>query len=200
MRHASELEARITRELEQILEAVTDLTELHSNWTGRVTLVPDADFKGHKPFSCDICLDQAVADRDRRWSTLIHEALHAVSTGYVGTDYRSHPGWEEGVVEGLQRMLRPSILARIGVGVEEAVFQQSDEAHIYNPYLEALERLRAFLGLAEEQFYIDLLRTPIRERPGSIYEAGRHLPAPRWKAFVGIYSRANSVLNGVRRF
>ena len=54
--------------------------------------------------------------------TFIHEALHSVSAGFMGEDYRSARGWEEGVAEQLQRLLRVEVLDRLGAHMEEAVF------------------------------------------------------------------------------
>lgn len=65
----------------------------------------------------------SLAGQPDRWLTLIHEALHTVSTGYVRKDFSALPGWEEDIVEHLQRLFRPAILL-----------------HLCNPYTEMLEK------------------------------------------------------------
>lgn len=48
-----------------------------------VELVETTEFKGKKPFSCDIQIQASLARLEARWSTLIHESLHAHSAGYA---------------------------------------------------------------------------------------------------------------------
>lgn len=97
----SDLTARTRAELEAIMPLVSALTGLPTRWSGMVELVADAGFKGKKRFACDVQLNAALASEDARWTTLIHESLHAVSAGYSLLDYQDLPGWEEGVVERL---------------------------------------------------------------------------------------------------
>ena len=129
-----------------------------------------------------------------RWATLIHEALHAVSTGYVGTDYRDAPGWEEGVVEWLQRYFRPTILAKLKVTVPDEVFQETQVKHNYNKYIDALERLRLNLELPAEEFYMSLLKTPIKERSSFVFGLGNQLSSHERITFFRVFSAANSIL------
>src|SRR3712207_4697154 len=106
---------RVARELQQLRSVLERITGLQSRWSGRVELVPNAPFRGLKPYQCDICLNATLADRPGRWRTLICESLHAFSTGYNPTDYSALPGWEEGLNEQLQRVLRADVLAQLGV-------------------------------------------------------------------------------------
>ncbi len=103
----SDPSAQVRAELEQIMPVVSQLTGLPARWSGRVELVTEADFKGKKRFGCDIQIATELAEQDARWATLIHESLHCHSAGYNGVDFRTYRGWEEGVVEQLQRLLRP---------------------------------------------------------------------------------------------
>ena len=41
-----------------------------------------------------------------RWRTVIHEALHFCSPSYSKSEYSGSRGWEEGVVEQMQRLLQ----------------------------------------------------------------------------------------------
>ena len=49
-----DLEARTQQELTAIILILTELTGLPSRWSGRVELVPDAEFKGRKRQVCDV--------------------------------------------------------------------------------------------------------------------------------------------------
>ena len=190
----SELEAQVSTELQQIMPLVSALTGLPARWSGRVELVAEADFQGKKRFSCDIQLDAAVAGQDVRWATLIHESLHCHSTGYNGTDFRKYRGWEEGVVEQLQRLFRPRILSSLGVSVEEAVFQKPAEAHRFNRYIRVLENLRLALPqFTDDQaaFYKALLATPICDRVALVLSWRDTLPFVDRLEFVGNFSTAN---------
>ena len=190
----SDLTAQVCAELEQIMPLVSAYTGLPTRWSGVVELVPDADFKGKKRFTCDIQIDAGLADQEVRWATLVHESLHCHSAGYNGTDYRQNRGWEEGVVEQLQRLLRPQILIALGIIVEDAVFQQATEYHRYNRYIRALENLRLALPqFAEKQelFYKTLLATPIRDRVPLVLGWRDTLPFLERVEFIGNFSAAN---------
>lgn len=192
------LQAQIKDELRRILAVVEELTGLSSRWKGTVEIVPDADFKGKKRFSCGIEVQWALAEQDLRWATLIHESLHCVSAGYNRDDYQAFRGWEEGVVEQLQRLLRPEILARLGVRLDERLFADNEIKHYYNPFIEALESLRQALNLPDTPadktvFYIELLRIPLRAR--SAYLLGRGYQERIVSIdYVAKFSRANATL------
>ena len=55
------LHAQVTEEVRRIIDIVEDLTSLQSRWSGKVELVENADFKGKKPFRCDILLNALLA-------------------------------------------------------------------------------------------------------------------------------------------
>ena len=81
-----------------------------------------------------------------RFSTLIHEVLHTLSAGYLRDDYQDLQGWEEGVVERVQRLFRESILTAFNAPISADTFHLIDTTHAYNGFIEALERLRSLLG------------------------------------------------------
>ena len=189
-----DLEAQVRVELEQIMPIVSTLTGLPARWSGRVELVENVGFLGQKRFSCDILIRKSLAGQPDRWPTLIHEALHAASTGYVRRDFLELPGWEEGVVEHLQRLFRPAILSHLGVLVSEAIFKTRESNHAYNPYIKMLEKIRAALPVSEVQFYQQLLATPIAGRPASIFKQIRSLPGETQRDALTIYSAASATL------
>jgi hypothetical protein len=193
--------AQTQQELAEIITALTELTGLPSRWSRRVELVPDAEFKGKKRFLCDIQIDAALAGQPERWTTLIHEALHSISAGYVRDDYQDFHGWEEGVVEQMQRFLRPRVLSRLGIGVSPDVFHRLDAEHGYNKFIQALETLRGASHVPTqraEAFYLDLLATPLRERQGRVARYGFTLPASQRADFFAVMSAANVVLRARR--
>ena len=190
----SDLTAQVRAELEQIMPLVSHLTGLPARWNGWVELVTEADFKGKKRFGCDIQIAVELAEQDARWATLIHESLHCHSAGYNGIDFRTYRGWEEGVVEQLQRLLRPQILSAPHVSVDEAIFEKSAEIHRFNRYIRVLENLR--LALPQfvsdpEAFYKTLLATPIRDRIALVLGWRDTLPFVDRTEFIGNFSTAN---------
>lgn len=173
---------------------------MSSHWSGLVKLVEDADFKGQKPFQCDILLSANLAVKQERWRTLLHESLHSFSQGYNREDFENFRGWEEGVVEKLQRLLRPIVLQSLGITVAESVFSRLEEQHLYNGYLDALAELQMISGQPEQSFYTNLLCIPIRDRPASVYTLSRLLIEPARTEFLLCFSRVNSVLRGELRW
>ncbi len=191
---------RIQMELRRITDALSQITGLSSNWSGVVELVHGADFKGQKPFQCDILLNANLAAHELRWRTLLHEALHAFSCGYNRKDFEELRGWEEGVVEKLQRLLRPAVFSLLAVNIPDAIFQEAEERHLYNSYLIALAELQEISGQPEQKFYVNLLGTPVRDRPTLVYAASQLLTGEARKDFAYVFSRANSILKGELRW
>ncbi len=188
-------EARIQQEISAVVDALSELTGLSSRWNGDVELSQDTRIFGRKPFSCRIVLNQQLANNPIRWRTLIHEALHSFSAGYNSQDYQLWRGWEEGVVEQLQRLLRPSILDRLNIRIDEAIFQEAEVDYVFNRYIETLEHLREAIGTTSLQtFYITLLSTKIKDRAGFILSSRFQFPLEEQAAFVKLFSTANSVL------
>ena len=192
-----EQEARTQQELSDIIAVLTELTALPSRWSGRVELVPNAEFKGRKRQMCDIQIDAALAAQDERWPTLIHESLHSISAGYNANDFRNFRGWEEGVVEQLQRLFRPDVLQRLGVVLPASVFDAVEASHNFNAYIAALEGLRLLLpkpDLNQQNFYLDLLKLPIKERPDKLVRLCLALEQPQRGVFIAAFSRADALL------
>ena len=192
--HGSELGAQIRAELEQIMPLVSRFTGLPTRWSGKVEMIEDAGFLGQKRFSCDILISAAVAGQPERWSTLIHEALHSVSAGYVRSDFLAIPGWEEGVIECLQRRMRPDILAELGIALPPSFFVFRETGHPYNAYIAALERIRLVLPVTREQFYVRLLATPIADRPVSVLDQIRRLPPEEQRGALMTFSASGATL------
>lgn len=164
----------IADELEAIRVEVERLTGLRSRWNGQVTILRGEDMRlmqgkgalAEKQWSCGILVSAEIADADIRWRTLIHEMFHSVSVGLTMPEYQRLRGWEEGVVEALQRLWRPQILANLHVTISEDVFTLWEKQWVFHRYIDALEGLRQHLGIASTDFYLALLKTPLPERLG----------------------------------
>ena len=193
-----EVEVRQAQEeLRRVEQAVGELTGLPSFWSGVVELHEEPDWRGAKPFGCDIRLDAARQKLDVRWRTLIHEMLHAHSIGYARFAFDTFPGWEEGVVEKLQRLLRPHVLERLGLTLAVEVFAAEDVAHEFNPYVAALETLYTLLQRPEESetaFYTTLLAMPLDQRMVWIMARGKQLPPGAAETFVRAFALASVIL------
>jgi hypothetical protein len=194
-----ELQAQIADELQRLLPLIEKLTGMTSRWSGAVELIPNAEFKGLKPFSCHIILDADLAQQDIRWSTLIHELLHSCSAGYKRDDFQNLRGWEEGLVEKLQRLWRSHILSSLSISVSEEQFADLDRYHRFNVYIDALEEIRQALvseGMDDnpETFYKELLAVPLRDRPGRMLQLGYQQTRLPRTPFVRALSAANALL------
>lgn len=191
---------RIQQEITRITAVLEPLTGRVSQWNGRIELISDADFLGRKPFSCSILLDTTLASQEVRWRTLIHESLHALSAGYDINAFQQFRGWEEGTVEMLQRLLRPTVLSQIGVAVEETIFQKVEQEHPFNSYIEALENIRRAFGQATEAFYIALLQTPLRDRYSSLVAAALTLETGEHRRVLAVLAASRVVLERTRTY
>lgn len=188
------LTARVRAETGQVVRQVEMLTGLSSRWSGNLVLDTTIIAYGIKPFRCDIHLRADLADDSIRWRTLIHEALHSVSAGYNSSDYRRYKGWEEGVVEQTQRLLRPYVLANLKISVDVDLFAAVEAHNCFNAYIDALEEVRQILhqrgGLP---FYLRLLETPIADRPAMLMH--QVLNDPNRLSALKVVSKASAVLN-----
>ncbi|CAN5442267.1 hypothetical protein BH11ARM2_BH11ARM2_25600 [soil metagenome] len=110
--------------------------------------MPDLGANGKKPFGCDILIDQDLAAAPHRWRTVLHEAIHAFSEGY-GPAYALYLGWEEGVVELLQREMRFEVLTRAGILYDENAQKAAEQNQAYNKYVEALQGSQSRLAQKE---------------------------------------------------
>ena len=183
-------EDRVRDELNAVKEAVEQLTGLRSRWSSNVILLDTAQMvalKGmevlaEKRWACDIVVNSGLILLPLRWRTFIHEMIHSVSVGSNETDYKRLRGWEEGVVEQMQRQLRPQILGLLQAQAAEAACDGADRRWIFNPYVEALEALRVPLETAPGSFYLNLLKTPLGDRLA--YVRALSDTAEHWRRFA----------------
>jgi len=191
------MEAQVQQEVARIVSIVEELTVLPSQWSGRLELVPQAEFLGKKLYSCDILLNADLVQRPVRWRTLIHEVLHSVSAGYIRADYDALIGWEEGTVEHLQRLLRRQMLNALPVSAPERMFVEAGYA--FNPYIDALEDMRNALKAPSLDFYLRLLSTAIASRPGAVLGQAIAMPGAARRDVIATLSRSNAILREVIR-
>lgn len=170
-----ELTAQITDEVTAISDWLQVYLDRHSRWNGEIELSDISDNYGKALWNGSISLDREVAQTDLRWRTMIHEALHHFSEGLTPTTYFELPGWEEGIVEQQQRVLRDEILFSLGISFSTAIFATVENNHKVNKYIEALESLRIVLGRPTPGFYQSLVTMPLKNRPTSVIELGKLL-------------------------
>ena len=180
---SSQSEARddVREELRVLQRIVEERTGLRSRWNGEalfrrpeeIQMMRGRHLLAEKRWNCDILVSTILVGNPLRWRTLLHEMLHAVSMGMNEQDYRRFQGWEEGVVEWLQRRWRPEILHELGVAPPPEVFAQAERHWPLNDYLEALQSLQEACGLTPEAFYLELLRTPLAKRLATVRAWGQ---------------------------
>ena len=196
----------IVAETKQIVTAVEELTGLTSRWNGGILILADASgeartagmlsrvsFLAKKEWNCGITVLETVLQDDLRWRTLLHEVLHSVSVGLTEPHYQRHAPWEEAVVEYLQRLYRPLIFARLGLELEESLFQPFESIWRYNRALEALGRIAAERSeVPVQKFMEDMLRTSLPDRPAFAFEWGRE--SADFYHFKQVYAAASGFL------
>ncbi len=163
----AELQQAAQQDLERIRDTLEDITGLRSRWSSVVTVDPlSVSYLGVKRWACDIGIREDVLQHlEQRWTTMIHESLHAVSVGLTPDALAANRGWEEGVIEQVQRVIRSDVLARLSIALDNRSLQDIDRVHPYNYYIGALERLRRRLDIDANSFYLDLLTMPLSDRP-----------------------------------
>ena len=191
-----ELETQVRDELAAIADILESILGRWSRWNGAVELSDEAAAYGKARWSGGIVLNRGVAASEARWRTEIHELLHTFSPGLTANNYLTLPGWEEGIVEQLQRSLRPGILTRLSVRVPDVVFVVVEAEHEYNRYIAALDKLVTILNELGETFYRELLAVPLKDRPAAVIQRGRQLPADQFRAFQREFALAFSILRG----
>jgi len=191
-----ELEQKVQEELSAIVDYLEIRLGRSSRWNGDVELTKDASTFGKALWSGKIVINRDLARQAARWRTEIHEVLHTFSEGLLPSSYLEFPGWEEGVVEFLQRLLRLELLSHLMVAVSDSTLTDVESHHEYNRYIGALETLRPVLNEPEEQFYLNLLVTPLKDRPSFIIQAGRSLSANAFRDFQRQFAISFRVLKG----
>jgi hypothetical protein len=155
-----------------IITELTRLTGLPSRWSGKVVISHalningDPEYNGYKDWNCDIIIHHYRLVGDGRFNTGVHEGLHSISVGMNPLDYLAYSGFEEGVVEKLTRILRDEVFAGMGL---QGPFEVRDGVY-YEQFVILLEDLRFRTGKAEREFYIEMLRTPLRDREETVVQ------------------------------
>ena len=170
------MQSHVEDETRRLVLLVEEATGLRLRWSGQVVVLEDAAMQsllgrrllGEKRWGCEILLHADLRNNPLRWRTLLHEVLHSVSAGTTEQDYRRFRGWEEGTVEWLQRRWRPEMLRSLEVSIPKDLFAAAEHYWPLNGYLEALQALQEACGVEEDQFYLNLLQTPLALRPAAV--------------------------------
>ena len=148
---------------------------------------------GRKHPDCRLMLDghvmrqavRALGRPDEVFRTWIHESLHGRQPYVVdpGSEQRRVPGYEEGMVEGLARI----------VTREKAAIRIVESSYDY--YVRAYEALGAVVGVDAEQFWRELWRYPTGEVRSAMFDvadrvwqraAGHRLTAAQRRRLQGV--------------
>ena len=163
-------------DLARVIQQITRLTGLQTRWRGTVE-VEDIPFPywGQKQRTCSISLRRdALAVPERRWTTMIHEAVHSVSAVFtLGHLDARQARWEEAIAERLQRLLRNDILRALDVTLDERILTELDAAHLYNGDIRTLDVSREALKIDPRTFYLDLLAATVDRRARIVILASR---------------------------
>ncbi len=196
----------IIEEVRQTITFVEEVTGLPSRWNGGLLILEDGmgeartaqmlarvPYLAKKEWSCAITVLASVLQDDQRWRTLLHEGLHSVSVGLTQENYNRFAPWEEAVVEGLQRLYRPFLFARLGLSVPESRFSGLEATWPYNHAIAALGRIVAERPEVPARDFLEgMLRTPLPDRPAFAFEWGRQ--AADFVHFKRVYAAASGVL------
>lgn len=194
MQIMDDLETQITEEVVAITSILEQQLGRRSRWNGEVELSDDPTAFGKALWNGRISLNRQLAQTDLRWRTLIHGALHYFSVGLNRGSYAELRGWEEGVVEQLQRTLRPSILRSLNVAVPVDIFVNIEQSHNYNRFISALAAMRQELNEPQDAFYLGLLAASLKERPAEVLELSKRLISEDRTAFRKTFALSFSVL------
>ena len=132
---------------------------LRSKWTGKVEIggtgpgaLAEMGWEG------DLGLARSMGRKSQAdyLHAIVHESLHSFSDAEPGT-YLFRRGWEEGVVEGMTRVLETKVGGRMGLA-------QRPGFRAYPEFVNPLEEMREALGLVGDEFYGRLLSTTAGER------------------------------------
>ena len=151
-----------------IMNFVEQETGLISRWNGDVLISDETDtngdpkFVGRKEPHCAITLHRVVLGHKDRYLTLLHEALHSVSVGMpLEERYFFWRSYEEGVVTNLTRLFAPKLAQTLGMELPQPT-------NAYPRLTDYLELFRAETGTGADEFYLTLLRMPVRTRKSGI--------------------------------
>jgi len=73
---------------------------------------------------------------------------------------------------------------------------QIEENHLFNAYIKALEDVREALGRENQEFYLTLLKTPIRDRYTLCVQAAISSTGDNRRKAVEVLSAASPILKG----
>ena len=193
-----ELTEQIRAELGQIQPVLTQMLGWSGRWNGELELLDDPGFKGRKRYDCGIEIRYAAARTEARWRTLIHEMVHGHSAGLSKQAYERERGWEEGVVENIQRLVRSQILSALQVPIAESVFVEDEADFPFASHVQDVESMRLELrraaGFEEDSaeealaFYRNLLHTPLQNRAAEVGLRIMRLPVSERRIVLERYS------------
>lgn len=162
--------AQLATDVAAIVTEVERLTGVQSRWSGKIGIGTELNaigrprYFGAKAWNCDIVVHQSRLLSPFRYSTIVHEAFHAVSSGLNQADYDAFVGFEEGVVEQCTRLFRAVIMANVGLPMP------TDVRTSYDAEIVSLEMLRQRTRMTAHDFNLSLLKTPLPDREAVVIQ------------------------------
>lgn len=153
------------RRLVEAIEAELKAFDLRTVWTGSVARSAPRGAAGVFNWDQSIGIAPSVATfykAEDRLKVIMHEVFHSVSPALNQRDFVAvGRGWEEGVVEGTTQWAEARIRAKLGL-------PPATGYKTYERYVDELDGMRRFLGRSPDDFWPELMRTPIAERKALI--------------------------------
>lgn len=160
--------------LVDIHKQLVDRFNLDSEWNGQVKRIAEGTAVAEWDGSISINVARLVNEPHIREHNLIHEVFHTISRPSEGA-FQRYAGWEEGLVDHMTILSRDSVWQDIGVKLTAKQTRQlaaSDAESSYGLYRYAWENMRSSTGLSADDFYGQMIRTPLENRPALAKKLG----------------------------
>jgi hypothetical protein len=163
-----QLQQKVQQDITAIHTEVHRITGLQSRWNGAIYL-PDANdpdyatAAGTKEWTSDISIRRDYVTSVHYFHICLHEALHGFSVGMTPINYIAYRGYEEGVIEQCTRLLSSEIAVNLNMAFTGGY-------GAYQTEIGRLETLRSRTNIAERDFYLGLLATPLDNREETVID------------------------------
>lgn len=153
--------------LVDIHKQLSDRFGIESEWNGIVRRIDSGTAIAEWDGSVSINVARLVNEPHIREHNLIHEIFHTISKPSEAA-FKQYAGWEEGLVDQMTILTRESVWDDIGVKLtakQRRDLLEFDGDSSYGLYRYAWENMRNSTSLSADDFYGQMLRTPLENRP-----------------------------------
>lgn len=146
---------------------LVDRFGLESEWNGIVRRIDTGTAVAEWDGSISINVDRLLKEPAIREHNLIHEVFHTISKPSEAA-FSRYSGWEEGLVDQMTILNRDAVWDDLGVKLtakqrRDLLAFDADSSYGLPRY--AWEQMRVSSGLSADDFYGQMLRTPLEQRP-----------------------------------